>query len=52
MPGVAEYVEQGGQLVPKLPTSGICSTGPSLTVPLVILGLAGAGAAAYYFFLR
>lgn len=52
VPGVAEYVEQGGQLVPKLPTSGMCSAGSNLTVPIVILGLAGAGAAAYFLFLR
>lgn len=53
MPGVAEYVEQGGLLVPKLPTPDMCSGGAGgLVVPLAVAGLAAAGAAAYLLFFR
>lgn len=54
VPGVAEYQEIGGQLIPKLPTADMCAGGGMASgaggFPLLpIVGLAAAGAVAYFF---
>ena len=63
-PGYAKYQQVGSQLIPIPPTAGMCagtgsdaqvdpaSSGMGLTAPLVGLGLLGAGAAAYFLFLK
>lgn len=54
MPGVAEYQNIGGQLIPKLPTPDMCGAGPvpagagaGATI-LAVAVLAGIGVGGYF----
>lgn len=55
MPGVAEYMQQGGLLVPVPPSAVDCAPGTSVAAPggssaLPLVGLAAVGIAAYFIF--
>jgi hypothetical protein len=54
VPGVAEYEQQGNQLIPKLPTPDMCAGGGGISAGglLTVLGAAAGVATIGYFLLK